>query len=82
MQNFFVASSMKLQNSDRRFQLAARVMFYSRRFSSLNQYIFSSPGRSLTYFVNSQSKLQATRTVCSKRAHLLSAVLVIYHGHF
>ena len=53
MQNFYVASSMKLQNSDRRFQLAARVMFYSRRFSSLNQYIFSSPGRSLTYFVNS-----------------------------
>ena len=49
MQNFYVASSMKLQNSDRRFQLAARA----RRFSSLNQYIFSSPGRSLTYFVNS-----------------------------
>ena len=28
-------------------------MFYSRRFSSLNQYGFSSAGRSLNYFVNS-----------------------------
>ena len=51
MQNFYVASSMKLQNSDRRFQLAARVMFYSESaiFLAESVHIFQ-PGQKLDLF--------------------------------